>query len=124
MPEYPCTFLAARHNTATAIAQVARAVGAENAIDATYMPPDVYHEACCIAHGASPCQTACAWHIPSIFVDSLWFYRVQTPERGLLYTLDRKRHAMDGLITGLLVMVIDIYIILLFVRIFVTERER
>ena len=31
---------------------------------------------------------------------------------------------MDGLITGLLVMVIDIYIILLFVRIFVTERER
>ena len=31
---------------------------------------------------------------------------------------------MDGLITGLLVAVIDIYIVLLFVRIFVTERER
>ena len=31
---------------------------------------------------------------------------------------------MDGLITGLLIMVIDIYMVLLFVRIFVTERER
>ena len=31
---------------------------------------------------------------------------------------------MDGLITGLLVAVIDIYIVLLFMRIFVTERER
>ena len=31
---------------------------------------------------------------------------------------------MDGLITGLLVVVIDIYIVLLFVRIFTTERER
>jgi YggT family protein len=31
---------------------------------------------------------------------------------------------MDGLITGLLVAVIDIYIVLLFLRIFVTERER
>jgi YggT family protein len=31
---------------------------------------------------------------------------------------------MDGLITALLVMVIDLYMVLLFVRIFVTERER
>jgi YggT family protein len=31
---------------------------------------------------------------------------------------------MDGLITGLLVVVIDIYIVLLFVRMFTTERER
>lgn len=31
---------------------------------------------------------------------------------------------MDGLIAGLLVAVIDIYIVLLFLRIFVTERER
>lgn len=31
---------------------------------------------------------------------------------------------MDGLITGLLVVIIDIYMVLLFVRMFVTERER
>ena len=59
----------------------------------------------------------------SIFLDSLYVHRVQTPSTGC-YTLDRKTHAMDGLITGLLVVIIDIYMILLFVRMFVTERER
>ena len=60
----------------------------------------------------------------SICVDTIDTDGVQTPHSRLLHPLDRKRHRMDGLVNALLVMIIDLYIIMLFVRLFTVERER
>src|SRR5215510_6423895 len=54
----PCRSPDATHNNATASAKAARVVGAVNARDATYMPPDVYSSAFCIAQGVNICHAA------------------------------------------------------------------